>query len=726
MENVVIPGKGKILPTKSEATFKNKVEQHLENINQAAEEAIKKELHFTIRFEDLEYRLPDGFTIMQGVSGEFKEGRLCAIMGPSGAGKTTLFNLITGKAKRTGGRVLLNEEEDELSNYKRLVGFVPQEDVMLRSATVTDVLNFSARRRLPSTMKEDEVNHLVAKYIYTLGIGHVADSIIGDERRRGISGGQRKRVNVGLELVSNPSVLFLDEPTTGLDASTALDLCRTLKFLCHTEQLTAAAVIHSPSQSTFEQFDDFCLLGRGGQLIYMGERERCLPYFQLLGFQKPPNQNPADFFLEVSMGRRESKKLVNFHWSGLFGLWKAHEKAKEADPELKEYYIKAMEEAIKKTNQDTLKRQMSTRAKLEEEKRKQQGEGALSNLCKSFGDISQRFFYVVSVEYYRYWISPDSGLLPEMYDWVKATSCYFNPSYDHPTREQPNFFYLLYLCFGRAFKQTYGVFDDFMGDLVLPVAVGLLVSASANGLAFVGRIEPEVCEVLSPAQQIGSCTQPVSDGYQAVGNFLLIASGFAGITMGSSTFGAERTIFYRQASTGLPVLPYFFAKVLADLPKAGLAGILTTVLFFVQFFTVGSAGNVFGLLIAIYFCFFAQGYFLSILLPYGAIPLIGVVWTLFWAIAFGGTVTSLSDRDSLDPFLQWLFQMSPFRWGNEAFYINEINFYADYLDVQDRLDFYGYNLDNFTIDIGAIMLIGLFYWGLTILALKMTGRDKMK
>jgi len=94
MENVVIPGKGKILPTKSEATFKNKVEQHLENINQAAEEAIKKELHFTIRFEDLEYRLPDGFTIMQGVSGEFKEGRLCAIMGPSGAGKTYTNRLL--------------------------------------------------------------------------------------------------------------------------------------------------------------------------------------------------------------------------------------------------------------------------------------------------------------------------------------------------------------------------------------------------------------------------------------------------------------------------------------------------------------------------------------------------------------------------------------------------------------------------------------------------------
>mmetsp|Transcript_15722 Transcript_15722/g.22055 ORF Transcript_15722/g.22055 Transcript_15722/m.22055 type:complete len:202 (+) Transcript_15722:52-657(+) len=200
---------------------------------------------------------------------------------------------------------------------------------------------------------------------------------------------------------------------------------------------------------------------------------------------------------------------------------------------------------------------------------------------------------------------------------------------------------------------------------------------------------------------------------------------------------------------------------------------LTTVLFFVQFFTVGSAGNVFGLLIAMYFCFFAQGYFLSILLPYGAIPLIGVVWTLFWSIAFGGTVTRLSvrigggclyhpllhhsrfsskdmtdafmltiasmcsstplsspscpqERDSLNPFLQWLFQMSPFRWANEAFYINEVNFYADYLDVQDRLDFYGYDLDNFTTDIGAIMLIGLFYWGLTVLALKMTGRDRMK
>ena len=99
----------------------------------------------------------------------------------------------------------------------------------------------------------------------TLGLVQIQDSIIGDEEQRGISGGQRKRVNVGLELVAEPSILFLDEPTSGLDSASALELCNTLRHIARQRKMVVAAVIHQPSPSAFAQFDDLLLLGKGGK-----------------------------------------------------------------------------------------------------------------------------------------------------------------------------------------------------------------------------------------------------------------------------------------------------------------------------------------------------------------------------------------------------------------------------------------------------------------------------
>jgi len=171
---------------------------------------------FNIAFENLGLTLPTGVSVMSSVNGSFQPGRLCAIMGPSGAGKTTVINLITGKVKRSSGRVLVNGSEvDGLAQIAKLVGFVPQEDIMLRELTVRDNISFSAKYRLPANLTGPEVEHKINECIAELGISHVQHSIIGDERTRGISGGQRKRVNIGLELVADPSILFLDEPTSG-------------------------------------------------------------------------------------------------------------------------------------------------------------------------------------------------------------------------------------------------------------------------------------------------------------------------------------------------------------------------------------------------------------------------------------------------------------------------------------------------------------------------------
>lgn len=153
---------------------------------------------------------------MSNVTGQLSAGRTTAVMGPSGAGKTTFVTLLTGKVKRTAGSVLINGRSDELSNYKKLVGYVPQEDIMLRELSVREVLMHSARMRLPSDWKYQRIKAKVNEIISFLGMSHVMNSIIGNEEERGISGGQRKRVNIGMELVAEPSILFLDEPTSGM------------------------------------------------------------------------------------------------------------------------------------------------------------------------------------------------------------------------------------------------------------------------------------------------------------------------------------------------------------------------------------------------------------------------------------------------------------------------------------------------------------------------------
>jgi ABC-type multidrug transport system ATPase subunit len=230
------------------------------------------EIAYDIEFENIGMTLPTGQTIMEGVSGKFMSGTLTAIMGPSGAGKTTILSLVTGRSKKTHGSITVNGNVvSGLAKWKREVAFVPQDDVMHTDLTVRENIMFNARLRLPREWTEDEIREHVDWILDTLEIDHIQHTVVGDTRKRGVSGGQRKRVNIGMELAAFPSIVFLDEPTSGLDSTTATELVQLLKKLAQAHHLTIAAVIHAPTPRAFEQFDMLLLLQKGGRTAYFGE-----------------------------------------------------------------------------------------------------------------------------------------------------------------------------------------------------------------------------------------------------------------------------------------------------------------------------------------------------------------------------------------------------------------------------------------------------------------------
>ncbi|CAE8638660.1 unnamed protein product [Polarella glacialis] len=261
-----------------------------------------------IRFESLGLELPNGTTVLSGVTGEFKAGTCCAIMGPSGAGKTTFMNALCGKAfyGKPTGKVFINEREASIADFRPCVGFVPQDDIVHECLTVGEQIQSAALLRGEPWTTSKRAKRITEDVLQILQINHIRNTVVGSVEHRGISGGQRKRVNIGLELAADPTVLFLDEPTSGLDSTSSLTIIESLKKLGELG-MTSIMVIHQPRYKLFTLFDEVLLLGKGGRTVYQGPSQGAVPYFQRLGFEIPATENPADWLMDLISGEVRSK-----------------------------------------------------------------------------------------------------------------------------------------------------------------------------------------------------------------------------------------------------------------------------------------------------------------------------------------------------------------------------------------------------------------------------------
>ena len=188
--------------------------------------------------------------ILKNIHGSAEPGRLIAIMGPTGSGKTSLLNVLAARTLASGaaslsGEILIDGKQRDEETFRRHSAYVQQDDVVYAHQTVSETLQMAADLRLRDASQEQS-SRLVQSLIQQLGLVRAKDTEIGNSRVRGVSGGERKRTNIGIELTADPGVLFLDEPTSGLDSFQAEAVVRVLSKLCQ-EGRTIFMSIHQPS-----------------------------------------------------------------------------------------------------------------------------------------------------------------------------------------------------------------------------------------------------------------------------------------------------------------------------------------------------------------------------------------------------------------------------------------------------------------------------------------------
>ena len=238
--------------------------------------------HSRTSFEakNISFKFKNGKLGLRDVSLSEESGNLIALMGGSGAGKSTLLHVLNGTEKPSQGSVVINGIDIHQSpeRIEGVIGFVPQDDLLIEDLTVYQNLYYAAKLCF-SKKSEEEIDFLVMKVLEDLGLAEQKDLKVGSPLRKTISGGQRKRLNIGLELLREPAVLFCDEPTSGLSSRDSENIIDLLKELSLKGKLVFA-VIHQPSSDIFKMFDKLLILDSGGYQIYYGNPVDAIVYFK--------------------------------------------------------------------------------------------------------------------------------------------------------------------------------------------------------------------------------------------------------------------------------------------------------------------------------------------------------------------------------------------------------------------------------------------------------------
>ncbi|CAH1160162.1 unnamed protein product [Phaedon cochleariae] len=263
-----------------------------------------------IEFQDLIYSIPDSKAkggwrqLLKSINGTFRSGELTAIMGPSGAGKSTLLNILAGYVTAgVKGSIKVNKKPRQTKIFNRLSSYIMQEDLVQPRLSIRESMVVAANLKLGSNISQNDKLAVVDEVIRLLGLEKCNNT-----RTEHLSGGQRKRLAVALELVNNPPVIFLDEPTTGLD-NVAIKQCMELLQRITKQGRTVICTIHQPPASLFQNFDQVYIMANG-YCVFNGSPAQLVPFMLLANCVCPSTSTPADFIIELIQSNPENINIL--------------------------------------------------------------------------------------------------------------------------------------------------------------------------------------------------------------------------------------------------------------------------------------------------------------------------------------------------------------------------------------------------------------------------------
>ncbi|KAI3822632.1 hypothetical protein L1987_10227 [Smallanthus sonchifolius] len=272
-------------------------------------------------FNSRKVGVSDTKVLLDDISGEAREGEIMAVLGASGSGKSTLIDALANRIEKGSlkGTVTLNGEILESKLLKVISAYVMQDDLLFPMLTVEETLMFAAEFRLPRTLSKSKKKARVQALIDQLGLRNCAKTVIGDEGHRGVSGGERRRVSIGIDIIHDPIVLFLDEPTSGLDSTSAFMVVKVLQRIAQSGSIVIMS-IHQPSYRIMSLLDKLIFLSRG-QMVFSDNTSKLPDFFSQFGNPIPETEDRTEFALdyirELETSGAGTKPLVDFNksWS---------------------------------------------------------------------------------------------------------------------------------------------------------------------------------------------------------------------------------------------------------------------------------------------------------------------------------------------------------------------------------------------------------------------------
>ncbi|GAB1366979.1 hypothetical protein MASR1M36_18500 [Candidatus Cloacimonadaceae bacterium] len=233
-----------------------------------------------INVAEISHKFKEGNTALSSVAFRLGKGSMMAIMGPSGSGKTTLLQVLLGEVKPTHSKISIDglDFSANFAFFQQHIGYVPQDDLLFPNLTVFENLYYRIRLALPALKNEQEIKSRIDNLLHSVGLYEQRSMLVGDVLNKKLSGGQRRRLNIALELVMNPMIIFLDEPTSGLSSKDSESIA---EFLCELKEQNKIIIctIHQPNPTVFKAFDRVLLLDNGGRQVYFGSSDEVFDYF---------------------------------------------------------------------------------------------------------------------------------------------------------------------------------------------------------------------------------------------------------------------------------------------------------------------------------------------------------------------------------------------------------------------------------------------------------------